>query len=62
MAQIIDFYAARERLRPQEMMDPENPQAFVVVELPKEVADTLHNSDHPDWILVLDYIIYGKKH
>jgi len=57
MADIIDFYAARERLRPPRSEQ----QALVVIELPKDVADTLHNSDHPDWILVLDYIIYGKK-
>lgn len=57
MADIIDFYEAKSRLRPETEQ-----RAFLVVELPVDVIDGLGESDRPEWVDVLDYLIYGKNH
>ncbi|MFA5592321.1 MAG: hypothetical protein WC989_03290 [Micavibrio sp.] len=71
MADIINFIEARARLRckkyihprPEKIdFPPEDEHAFIVVEIPKDVAGRLCNTDNPDWIAVLDYIIYGNRH
>lgn len=71
MTNIIYFNEAKARLRckkyihpyPEKInFPPEDEHAFIVVEIPKDVADTLCGTDNPDWMTVLDYIIYGRKH
>lgn len=56
MAQIIDFFEAKDRLRPAQ--EPE--QAYLVVEVPHDVAKALSSSGQPDWHVILDYILYDK--
>ncbi len=57
MAQIIDFFEAKDRLRPAVAPEP----SYLVVEVPSDVAKALDSTGQPDLLVVLDYILYGKQ-
>jgi hypothetical protein len=62
MAKVIDFYTARERLRSSnEQAEDAQTRAFVVVEVPLDIAKALETSEHPDWLNILDYLVYEHQ-
>lgn len=53
---IIDFFEAKNRLRPEN-----NNRTFLIVELPADAVNALGECDRPEWIDVLDYLLYGQS-